>query len=253
MANDEEVRMNGKKVALRIGTGTLAAGVWMAGVSPAGAGHLDFTVFNDRASYSGVLLQQGRVQVDDDWNESGEIQEGQSWGPFRFAFDPAVSRLAGTTGIVGGLAIGSATGNGNLGGDQGMTLHLSPGLGVTAFGALIAFEDPAFLSDFHIAVGCPDPPCLFSPTPPQGGAAGPGTFFLGIVAPVGFSFDTVMLEAVTPRDDSGEPTATVPGWQVAGISYAPMPEPATLALVGLGLTCLGVVIRRRYGNRRPIP
>lgn len=236
------VRVRWRRKAAR----ALAVLTGMICVGPAFAVHADFSVFNGRKSYSAVLLQQGRVQVDADWNEEGEIQNDQSWGIFRFAFDPSVVPLAGTQGIVSGLAIGSGTGDGTLGGDQGFTLHVSPGVGITAFGAIIAFQDPSLMDYFHLIVGCPDEPCLFTPTRPHGQTAGPGTFFLGVIAEPGVAFDMVTLEAVTPRDSQGEPTATVPGWQVASISYAPVSEPSTLVLVGLGLTAFGAARRRKH-------
>jgi hypothetical protein len=223
-------------------TRVFAVLVAMTCASPAFALRTDFSVFNDKQSYSGVLLQQGRVQVDDDWNEEGDIQNDQSWGIFRFAFDPSVVRLAGVPGIVSGLAVGSP--DGTLGGDQGVTLRLSPGLGVTAFGANIEFTDPAFLDYFRLVVGCPDRPCIFASAPPDAQLVGPGTFFFGVIAAPGFAFDAVTLETVTPRDSQGEPTATVPGWQVASISYAPVPEPSTLFLIALSFAALGAGCRR---------
>jgi hypothetical protein len=42
-------------------------------------------------------------------------------------------------GIAGGLAVG-ATPDGTLGGDQGITLVVTPGLAVTAFGAEIVYR-----------------------------------------------------------------------------------------------------------------
>jgi hypothetical protein len=210
--------------------------------------HIDFSVFNDHASYSGVLLQQGRVALDADWNETGAIQNGQPWGDFRFVFDPGSAALAGTQGIVGGLAVGSASGNGTLGGDQGFTLNLSPGLGVTAFGAIVSFDDPSFLDFFRLIVNCPDQDCAFSPPPPDASLAGSGSFFLGVIAQPGFAFDRVTLEAVIPRDSQGNPTAVVPGWQVAGISYVPVPEPATLFLVGIAFASLAAARRRKLGS-----
>ena len=56
----------------------LVALIAVFSASAAFAIYIDFSVFNDQSSYSAVLLQQGRVQLDADWNEEGEIQNGQS-------------------------------------------------------------------------------------------------------------------------------------------------------------------------------
>jgi hypothetical protein len=63
--------------------------LWTA---PLHAGTLDFQAFNDRQHYSAVLLQQGRVQLDADWNEetAGPIKQGQLFKIFSFSFDPHV-------------------------------------------------------------------------------------------------------------------------------------------------------------------
>jgi hypothetical protein len=80
-------------------------------------------------------------------------------------------------GIVGGLAVGAEP-NGTLGGDQGFSLHVTPGLGLTAFGAVIsfdAFDGAAPSNTFRLLVGCPDLPCFSVGNPaglsPQGAAS----------------------------------------------------------------------------------
>ena len=87
-----------------------------------------------------------------------------------------------------------------------------------------------------------DRPCFSVGNPanpsPQGGA-----FFLGVIAGSGIEFDRITLEALTPRDDSGEPTSFVPGWQVTGITFAPVPAPSTLLLVAAGLCRLAAACR----------
>ena len=45
---------------------------WIFWAMPLQASHFDFQVFNDREHFSAVLLQQGRVQLDADWNEEGQ-------------------------------------------------------------------------------------------------------------------------------------------------------------------------------------
>lgn len=216
--------------------GALAALVTLAWATTATAVPADLSRIEERSEFSSVLLQQGRVQVDADWNETGEVQNGQVWAGFEFAFDPDVVALAGTQGIVGGLAVGTL--DGNLGGDQGFTLHLSPGTAVNAFGVEIAYEDPSLLDFFRLVVDCPDPPCAFGSTPAKLQTGVPGTFFLGVVARLGFEFDTVTMQAVTPRNDQGEALATVPGWQVAGISFALVPAPGALWLTAIGLAAM---------------
>jgi len=57
--------------------------LWTA---PLHAGTLDFQAFNDRQHYSAVLLQQGKVRLDADWNEETE-------GPITFAPVPEPSTL----------------------------------------------------------------------------------------------------------------------------------------------------------------
>src|ERR1700730_11100552 len=123
------------------------------------AGTVDVLVFNDRQRYSSVLLQQGRVQLDADWNEEppGTIKIGQEFGRFHVFFDPNSVVPVVAPGIAGGLAVGAKP-DGTLGGDQGITLVVTPGLAVTAFGAEIVY--PAFNGQvgadvFRLVVECP--------------------------------------------------------------------------------------------------
>jgi hypothetical protein len=73
--------------------------------------------------------------------------------------DPTFS---GGAGIVSGLAVGAKP-NGTLGGGQGFSLHVTPGLGITAFGAVITlapFDGQVPANIFRLIVGCPDIPCF---------------------------------------------------------------------------------------------
>lgn len=221
----------------------MACLLWAA---PLHAGTLDFTAFTDRQHYSAVLLQQGRVQLDADWNEetAGPIKQGRAFKIFTFSFDEnAVLPVVGP-GIVSGLAVGAEP-DGTLGGDQGFSLHVTPGLGITAFGALItpaSFDGQVAANIFRLIVGSPDIPCFSVGNPvnpsPQGGA-----FFLGVIAGPGIEVDRITLEALSPRDDSGEPTSFVPAWQVTGITFAPVPAPSARLLLAAGLCCLATAGR----------
>src|SRR5579864_1198507 len=219
---------------------------WMLWAIPLHADFTDFRTFNDKKAYVGVLLQQGRVQLDADWNEQtdGIIHAGQVFRIFTFEFDPTAVQPVVAPGIVGGLAVGAQP-DGTFGGDQGISLVVEPGLALTAFGAEIVyapFSGDVMPDVFRLVVECPHPPCgsvgNLQGLNPQGGA-----FFLGIVAAPGFEFNKVTLEAVTPRDDSGEPNGVVPNWQVDAITFSPVPEPSTAALLAAGL-CGVAAIRR---------
>ena len=226
---------------------------WALWAAPLHAGTLDFNAFVDRQHYTAVLLQQGRVQVDADFNEEQEtaIKQGQIFRIFSFSFDPAAVLPVVAPGIVSGLAVGAEP-NGTLGGDQGLSLHVTPGLGLTAFGAEIrfgAFDGEATAGIFRILVGCPDLPCFSVGSPadlnPHGGA-----LFLGVVGDPGVAFNQVTLESLTPRDDSGEPNGPVPAWQLSAITFTAIPLPSTLALIAAGLGSLTLLRRRRHGQDR---
>jgi hypothetical protein len=204
---------------------------------------MGFSAFDSRHAYSGVLLQQGRVELDADWNEEeeGDIDNGQAFGPLRFAFDPSLVQPAvvqGIPGIVGGLAVGEGSGDGTLGGGQGVSLRVTPGLGITAFGVEIGYAaGPLEENLFRLVFGCADPPC-----PRASNAANPssdgGTLFLGVILDPGFRLDQVTVEA---RDHG----PVGPGWQLAAITFSLVPEPATLAILAIGLAGLGATRRPR--------
>jgi hypothetical protein len=224
--------------------------LWAA---PLHAGTLDFGAFVDRQHYTAVLLQQGRVSVDADFNEEQQtaIQQGQTFGIFAFGFDPAVVLPVVAPGIVSGLGVGAEP-NGTLGGDQGFSLHVTPGLALTAFGAEISFGafDGATAPDtFRLLVGCPVLPC-FSVGTLAGLSPRGGTVFLGVIAAPGTVFDRIILESVTPRNDAGEPVGPVPAWQLRSISFAAVPLPATLFLVVAGLGGLTFLERRHHERER---
>jgi hypothetical protein len=79
---------------------------------------------------------------------------------------------------------------------------------------------------------------------PSGLSPRGGALFLGVVAGPGSEVDQITLGALTPRDDSGEPTGFVPAWQVSSITFTPVPEPSTLLLAAAGFFGLAVACRR---------
>ena len=222
----------------------LSAIVWTMPAIPLRADPADFTVFTNKQSYSGVLLQQGRVQTDADWNEqtTGAIHQGQIFEIFSFMFDPANVQPAVGSGIVSGLAVGAAP-DGSFHGDQGISLVVQPGLALDAFGREIAygpFEGSAHADIFRLIVQCPNPPCVFSDSQSELDPHG-GVLFLGVIAQPGFDFSQVTIEAVTPRDDSGEPIGTVPNWQLDAISFSAIPEPSGAVLLATVFCVLAAV------------
>lgn len=230
-----------------VGFTALLIAMW---TTPLPAAPLDFQVFTDRQHYTAVLLQQGRVQTDADWNEesAGPIKLGQRFAIFSFDFNPNAVRLAVAPGIVGGLAVGAEP-NGTLGGDQGFTLHVNPGLALTAFGAEITFapsSGPVPPEVFRLLFGCPDVPCFIVESPAGLGPGG-GTLFLGGVAGPDFPIGQITVEAVSPRDPSGEPVGAVPAWQLGAISFFAVPAPSSAWLMAWGL--LGTLAARRRSAR----
>jgi len=213
----------------------------------------DFSVFTNKNHYSAVLEQQGRVQTDADWNEetAGAIRQGQVFGIFSFMFDPADVQPVVGSGIVSGLAVGAAP-DGTFHGDQGMSLVVKPGLALDAFGREIVYgpyEGHVNADIFRLVVQCPDPPCIFTDSQTELDPHG-GVLFLGVIAKRGFEFKQVTLDAVTPRDDSGEPAGRVPSWQVDAISFSAVPEPCTAVLMLTAVCCLAI-IRRWTPRPRP--
>jgi hypothetical protein len=226
---------------------TLTVMIWMLAAIPLYGDPADFTVFTNKTSYSAVLLQQGRVQTDADWNEEteGAIHEGQVFGIFSFMFDAASVQPAVGSGIVSGLAVGAAP-DGTFHGDQGISLVVQPGLGLDSFGREIVyapFEGHVNADVFRIVVQCPNPPCIFTDNQTELDPHG-GVLFLGVIAQPALEFKQVTLEAVTPRDDSGEPVGIVPNWQIEAITFSTVPEPSTVALLAVGFCCLAAVWRR---------
>jgi hypothetical protein len=234
---------------------TLSAILWMLQAIPLYADLDDFTVFTDKTSYSGVLLQQGRVQTDADWNEqtAGAIHQGQTFGIFAFKFDGAAVQPVVGSGIVSGLAVGAAP-DGTFHGDQGISLVVEPGLALDAFGRELVyapFEGHLNADIFRLVVQCPSPPCIFTDSQTELDPHG-GVLFLGVIAQPGFDFKQVTIEAVTPRDDSGEPAGIVPAWQVDAITFSAAPEPASVALLAVGFCCLAAARRRPLRTAPPI-
>jgi len=215
---------------------------------PVRADGLDFQVFNDEKDYAGVLLQQGRVQLDSDWTEPMVIHQHQALDNlFSFQFDPATVQPVVAPGIVTGLGLGAEP-NGTLGGDQGVTLVVSPGLAINSFGAEIdyaPFTGTVRQDSFRLVVNCQNPPCVFAGNTAKLDPRG-GSFFLGIVADPGVEFNGVTLEALIPSDDSGEPAGIVPAWQIGPITFSPVPEPSAGSLLAAGLCCLVSVSRRLF-------
>ena len=93
--------------------------------------------------------------------------------------------------------------------------------------------------------------CLFTDTQTELDPHG-GVLFLGVIAQPGFEFKQVTIEAVTPRDDSGEPVGIVPNWQIDALTFSAVPEPSTMALLAGGFCCLAAVRRIRSGVPRSL-
>src|SRR5437879_601040 len=142
-------------------TMTLSVIIWVLAAIPLYADPGDFTVFTNKEKYVAVLLQQGRVQTDADWNEqtAGAIHQGQIFSIFSFNFDAAAVQPVVGSGIVSGLAVGAAP-DGTFHGDQGISLDVQPGLALDAFGREIVygpFNGAANADVFRLVVQCPNP------------------------------------------------------------------------------------------------
>jgi hypothetical protein len=214
-------------------------------VFPLCADSLDFRVFDDAKSYAGVLLQQGRVQLDSDWTEPMVIRQNQVFDIFSFQFDAGTVQPVVAPGIVSGLGLGAEP-NGTLGGGQGVSLVVSPGLAINAFGAEIVyapFNGTVAKDSFRLVVDCPNPPCAFAGNTEDLDRRG-GSFFLGVVADPGVDFNGVTLEALIPTDSSLNPAGIVPAWQVGPITFSPVPEPSAGSLLAAGLCGLAFLCRR---------
>jgi len=197
---------------------------------------LDFQVFNDEKNYAGVLLQQGRVQLDSDWTEPMVIHQHQAFDIFSFQFDATAVQPVVAPGIVSGLGLGAEP-DGTFGGNQGVSLVVSPGLAINAFGAEIVyapFTGTVAKDSFRLVVDCPNPPCVFAGNTPDLDPRG-GSFFLGVIAEPGVEFNGVTLEALIATDDSLAPAGIVPAWQVGPITFSPVPEPSSGSLLVAGL------------------
>jgi hypothetical protein len=213
--------------------------MWMLQAIPLYADLADFTVFTDKASYSGVLLQQGRVQTDADWNEqtAGAIHQGQTFGIFSYKFDGAALQPVVGSGIAVVWPLARRRRNLSRADQIRWLWNLAWHSMLWEGGRPAPFEGHVNADIFRLVVQCPHPPCIFTDSQTELDPHG-GVLFLGVIAQPGFEFKQVTIEAVTPRDDSGEPAGIVPAWQVDAITFSAAPEPSTVALLAVGFCCL---------------
>lgn len=219
-----------------------------------GPGHAGVVVYTDRTQFLSAL--GGGAGADDfESYAQGAVGNNTRLGDFDYSFSPAVQPGV-VPGGYGGQALGGPY-DAFVGGDA-LTVGYTGTTLLRAFGMDVGYA-PSFdtvLADiYRLRVGDGSSAGSYAGNTPLD--SGGGRFFLGLIADAGSEFRQLDLLSVVPLDVNGDPVL-VPAYQIDNFTYAaqrgaPVPEPATLALVALAGAVLAGGRRRRAGRTQTMP